>query len=486
MTQSTHLALPYMEAAQAQKHVTHNEALALLDALVMLSVSARNVTTPPATPAEGDRVLIGVGATGGFAGKDGQIAAYLAGGWSFLAPQAGWRVYVAADSLMLIHDGAVWKDAGLALRNLQNLSQLGLGTTASGSNPLSAKLNSALFTALSVAEGGDGDLRMTLNKSAAANTVSQLYQNNYSGRAETGLTGDDRFRVKVSADGASWREAISIDPATGKPSFPSSVGEGAPFSFRNLLRNPSFTINQRNASGTVTLAAGAFGHDGVKAGAAGATYTFATSGIDVTLTITAGSLILPIEAAMIEGGVYALSQAGTAPARVWQGTGSTGSGTYAAAPFATPSLNANTQTNVEFSTGTVLRPQLEAGAVATKYERRLRAVEVAYCRRFFYIQNLNGVFGVAAGVTYILFQVVFRAQMRAAPTVALLKTSMNPATYDLLINGAWVTASGLGIGAAGINADGGLFSISGFTGLTAGQVAIGNQVANLVSFTAEI
>ena len=45
---TTHLGLPYLLAAQAQKHVTHNEALRLLDAMVQLSVLDRTRTTPPA------------------------------------------------------------------------------------------------------------------------------------------------------------------------------------------------------------------------------------------------------------------------------------------------------------------------------------------------------------------------------------------------------------------------------------------------------
>ena len=47
MSDTTRLALPRLDAAQAQKHVTHNEALGLLDALVHLSLSARNVAAPP-------------------------------------------------------------------------------------------------------------------------------------------------------------------------------------------------------------------------------------------------------------------------------------------------------------------------------------------------------------------------------------------------------------------------------------------------------
>lgn len=237
MTQTTHLALPLIDAAQAQKHVTHNEALALLDALAHLAVSARNVTSPPTSPSEGDRVLVGAGAADAFAGKDGQIATFLAGGWTFLQPQAGWRLYVAAESLLLLHVAGGWVDLGACLRELQNLSRLGIGTTADATNPLSAKLNAALFAARAAAEGGSGDLRLSLNKESAGKTVSQLYQSNYSGRAETGLTGDDDFRVKVSADGANWRDGIVVDRHTGAVSFPS----GGPAKVRTFTASGAYT-----------------------------------------------------------------------------------------------------------------------------------------------------------------------------------------------------------------------------------------------------
>jgi hypothetical protein len=237
MTQTTHLALPFIDAAQAQKHVTHNEALALIDALTQLSVAARHVTTPPATPSEGDRVLVGAGATGDFADKDDQVATFLAGGWSFLPPQAGWHAYVEAESLLLLYDGAAWIDCGLALRELQNLALLGVGATADGANPILAKLNATLFTAKSVAEGGSGDLRFALNKESAPKTVSQLYQSNYSARAETGLTGDDNFHVKVSPDGSAWKESILVDSATGEVAFPS----GGPTKIRLFAASGTYT-----------------------------------------------------------------------------------------------------------------------------------------------------------------------------------------------------------------------------------------------------
>jgi hypothetical protein len=436
MTETVHLALPFIDAAQAQKHVTHNEALQLLDALTQLSVIERR-SAPPSAPAEGDRYLVEATATGVFAGAEGRIALWLAGGWIFLSPRAGWLVFVAAERKALLHDGSAWADAGLAVRALQNLSLLGLGTTADAANPLAVKANSALFAARTLAEGGAGDMRVTLEKEAAGHTVSQLYQSNWSGRAETGLIGDDDFHVKVSSDGSTWREALIVDRATGRVAFPNGAGDGAPAGFRNRLRNASFNINQRAVSGTVTLAAGAYGHDGAKAGAGGATYTFAASGIDTTITVTAGSLILPIENVMIEGGSYALAHDGTALARVWQGTGTSGSGAYATCTRATPlgvsGLAAATQTNVEFSMGTILRPQLEPGAYATAFERRPPSVEIASCQRYFISTYNEGVapgtavngayeFILASNVSasgYYNQAIVLPQKMRASPTIAI-------------------------------------------------------------------
>ena len=44
---TTNLLLPYLMAAQAQKHVTHNEALRLLDGLVQLLVKSRSQGSRP-------------------------------------------------------------------------------------------------------------------------------------------------------------------------------------------------------------------------------------------------------------------------------------------------------------------------------------------------------------------------------------------------------------------------------------------------------
>ena len=156
MTDTLHLGLPSIEAAQAQKHVTHNEALKILDALVMLSVADRDLSAPPGSPAAGERLIVKATGTGAFAGKDDQIAHFVDGGWLFYPPDTGWLCYVEDEELLLTWDGSAWQPT---IGKLQNLSLLGVGATADSTNPFSAKLNNALWVAKTVSEGGDGDLR---------------------------------------------------------------------------------------------------------------------------------------------------------------------------------------------------------------------------------------------------------------------------------------------------------------------------------------
>ena len=84
MDQNTpNLKLPYIAPGQAQKHVTHNEAIRQLDALVQLSVKDI-VTSDPSSPHNGERYLINNDARGNFAGKDHHLAAFQDGAWTFI------------------------------------------------------------------------------------------------------------------------------------------------------------------------------------------------------------------------------------------------------------------------------------------------------------------------------------------------------------------------------------------------------------------
>ncbi|MGV8996410.1 MAG: DUF2793 domain-containing protein [Parvibaculaceae bacterium] len=108
MSDTTHLALPYLEAAQAQKHVTVNDALRRLDALVHLSVLGRDGTTPPDGPDEGDRYIVGVGAGGAWDDEDGCVACWTDGAWMFLVPRTGWRAFDEAADEFVWFNGTGW------------------------------------------------------------------------------------------------------------------------------------------------------------------------------------------------------------------------------------------------------------------------------------------------------------------------------------------------------------------------------------------
>lgn len=210
---TTHLLLPYILAAQAQKHVTHNEALRILDGLVQLSVLDRDLTAPPGSPTDGDRYIVGSGASGDWMGWDLNVALWTDGAWLRLPPRTGWRAWIEDENVLLVYDGSSW--IGTTPTALQNLELLGIGTTADAANPLSAKLNAALWTARTVSEGGTGDLFYTMNKESAGDDLGLTLQTAYVTKALLGLFGSDKFRLAVSADGSSFFDGFIVENASG-------------------------------------------------------------------------------------------------------------------------------------------------------------------------------------------------------------------------------------------------------------------------------
>ncbi|HVY20483.1 MAG TPA: DUF2793 domain-containing protein [Bauldia sp.] len=210
---TNNLALPYIAAAQAQKHVTHNEALRKLDTLVQLAVLDSMLTTPPGSPAEGDRYIVAASATGDWADHDAEVATWVDGLWEFAMPGEGWLAFDRAAEAILVFLSGAWAPAAAAPSGA--LGMLGVNTTADTTNRLAVRSEAALFTAVEAADGGSGDIRVALNKESDADTASLVLQSGWSGRAEIGLAGDTDLVVKVSADGSSWIEAIRIDKDTG-------------------------------------------------------------------------------------------------------------------------------------------------------------------------------------------------------------------------------------------------------------------------------
>jgi len=201
-----HLDLPLMQPSQAQKHITHNEAISRLDAAVQLAVEDRTRNAPPALPTEGVRHIVAAAATGDWSGQEAAVALYQNGGWVFLIPAQGWRAYVRAETAEMVFEGGDWQ---VLQPDMNNLDGVGVGTAWDSTNRLAISSDASLLS-----HAGSGH-QLKVNKSATADTASLLFQTGWSGRAEMGLAGNDGFAIKVSADGNSWTEALAFDPATG-------------------------------------------------------------------------------------------------------------------------------------------------------------------------------------------------------------------------------------------------------------------------------
>lgn len=96
------LALPLLAAGQAQKEITHNEALAMIDALLCPIVEAAGLNAPVADPDSGLAWIVGPAPVGEWVGHAHHIAVATMGGWRFADMPAGANVLVRAG-------GGVWR-----------------------------------------------------------------------------------------------------------------------------------------------------------------------------------------------------------------------------------------------------------------------------------------------------------------------------------------------------------------------------------------
>ena len=228
MEKTPRLALDYVLPQQAQKHVTVNDGLRRLDALVQLAVVSRTVAAEPAAPADGDAYILPAGKTGAHwsAMAAQSIAAFQDGAWTEIAPRDGFLAYVADENAFYRRAAGNW--GAFSGAAAESAPKFGVNATADATNRLAVKSDASLFSHDDVTPGS-GDHKAKINKSAAGKTASLVFQDASSGRAEIGLVGDDNLHVKVSADGAAWADAIVIDRTSG------NVGVGsAPIADRRL------------------------------------------------------------------------------------------------------------------------------------------------------------------------------------------------------------------------------------------------------------
>ncbi len=116
MAETRRFGAPLLEAGQAQKHVTVNEALLRIDALSAGSVRSRSRDVPPPDTADGDLFVLPHGASGDWAGQDGSLAIRDNGAWIFAAAVPGRRIWVEDEGAEVVFDGLRWASLGGASR----------------------------------------------------------------------------------------------------------------------------------------------------------------------------------------------------------------------------------------------------------------------------------------------------------------------------------------------------------------------------------
>ncbi len=293
---------------------------------------------------------------------------------------------------------------------------------------------------------------LALDVASAASATKGAGQVGYNA-ALSYLAGSVGYALKAAA-------AISWSSLPGKPTTKSTLGVTDVVAYadlvthRNRLINGNFSIKQdaTYASGAA-VPSGGYIHDQWKAGSGGGTATWATSGLDTTLTITAGTFLQIIESVFVEGGTYTLSWSGTAQARI-------DGGAYAASPITVTGKTAATNITVEFGTGTVSKAQFEPGSTVTPFERR--DDELRRCQRYYWVLGHNialaGYASASGGVYYN--NCSFPVAMRAAPTMS--STFASPANIAVQSVSA--------VGVDGFN----LFIQSAAAGVTSSVYSSGN------------
>ena len=148
--------LTYQEAGSLQTDVLQNAELNYFAAWVNPVVLTVGYTSPPVSPNDGDRYIVGNSASGDWAGHDSEMAVYR-GGWQFFASIEGVSVRKLSDGKRYIYDGANWnEESGGGIEVITTISSGTITPTGTTDIVRPAALSAALTIANPSSTPADG------------------------------------------------------------------------------------------------------------------------------------------------------------------------------------------------------------------------------------------------------------------------------------------------------------------------------------------
>lgn len=115
------LNLPFILPSQAQKHVTVNESLSLIDGLVQMSLKDINISQAPELAQNGDAYMISSDPIGDWASFAGHIALWSEGQWLYVRPQDGWTAWIEPLNGLHVFDHGTWAPLAIQGRSGQSV-----------------------------------------------------------------------------------------------------------------------------------------------------------------------------------------------------------------------------------------------------------------------------------------------------------------------------------------------------------------------------
>jgi len=264
------LGLPEIAEGVANQVPIHNTALRHIEAKLVRALSMITMAPPPAV--EGDSYIIPAGATGAWAGKTGQIAAFIGGAWSYAVPIEGVRLWINDLDAEYVYDGAAWVANGSSGSEVADA----IAAHEAASNPHPGYLTQAEADAL-YAPAGEGSTTLAAHEAATDPHPQYMTQTEADARYLQSV-GTQPFDLTAFYPGVPTASAIVTRvPVARAVTFPAGLTGSIGSASVAATGSAAFSVQKNGVSvATITFAAGA---------------TSATFTADTAITLAAGDLL---------------------------------------------------------------------------------------------------------------------------------------------------------------------------------------------------